>query len=155
MNSCILSKANIKVDQCTNRASYQSGGCGNSLAGPFAGGASYCADIPNAIFLKGNGEYDNMDTDCDGADNTAGDCGNDQTGQSQTSFQDLAQSYGISDLNANIHSYVVFGNEGSRPSFNPQAHGIKPLSVMAVVCDNQVVRLVLMVAAMRCIGQKD
>ncbi|CEJ90007.1 Putative Chitosanase [[Torrubiella] hemipterigena] len=117
---------------------HKSGGCSSSLAGPFAGGASYCADIPNAIFLKGNGQYDNMDTDCDGLDNTAGDCGDDQTGQSQTAFQGLAQSYGIEDLNANIHTYVVFGNEGGNPSFNPQNHGIKPLSVMAVVCNNQV-----------------
>ncbi|SCO76754.1 uncharacterized protein FRV6_00966 [Fusarium oxysporum] len=35
---------------------------------------------------------------------------------------------------ANLHSYVVFGTK----DLNPQGHGIEPLSVMAVVCRNQV-----------------
>lgn len=102
-------------------------------------GAVYCGDIPNAIFLKGSNEYDNMDIDCDGANNSAGDCANDPSGQGQTSFVDTVSQYGIQDLDANIHPYVVFGNEGGSPSFNPQDHGLQPLSVMAVVCNNQVV----------------
>ncbi|KAK2591597.1 hypothetical protein QQS21_010726 [Conoideocrella luteorostrata] len=102
------------------------------------GGAVYCSDIPNAIFLKGNNNYDNMDIDCDGANNAAGDCANDPSGQGQTAFVDSVKKFGIPDLDANLHPYVVFGNEGGNPSFNPQSHGLKPLSVMAVVCNNQV-----------------
>jgi hypothetical protein len=49
------------------------------------------------------------------------------------------QSFGIEDLDANLHSYVVFGNEGADPSFSPQEHEIEPLSIMAVVCNDQVV----------------
>lgn len=94
------------------------------------------------MFLKGpDGEYDNMDVDCDGANNSGGDCANDPSGQGQTSFVDIVSKFGIQDLDANIHSYVVFGNEGDNPSFAPQDHGIQPLSVMAVVCNDQVVRI--------------
>jgi hypothetical protein len=81
-----------------------------------------------------------LDIDCDGANNSAGGCGNDPSGQGETAFKDTVQTYGITDLDANIHPYVVFGNEGASPSFNPQSKGMKPLSVMAVVCNNQVVR---------------
>ncbi|TQV93105.1 hypothetical protein V2A60_003584 [Cordyceps javanica] len=123
------------------RSLYQahlSGECGNALSGPFSTGAVYCGDIPNAIFLKGpDGEYDNMDIDCDGANNAAGDCANDPSGQGQTAFVDTVSTYGIRDLDANLHSYVVFGNEGGSPSFSPRDHGVRPLSVMAVVCNNQ------------------
>jgi chitosanase len=75
-----------------------------------------------------------MDIDCDGANNSAGDCANDPSGQGQTAFKDTVSSYGISDLDANLHSYVVFGTE----SYDPQSSGLQPLSVMAVVCNNQV-----------------
>lgn len=102
-------------------------------------GAVYCGDLPNAVFLKGDNSYDNLDIDCDGANRSAGDCANDPTGQGQTSFKHIVQSYGIEDLDANLHTYVVFGNEGENPSFRPQDHGIEPLSVMAVVCNGQVV----------------
>jgi hypothetical protein len=99
----------------------------------------FCGDIPNAIFLKGSsGNYDNMDVDCDGSDDKVGDCSNDPTGFGETAFKDTVQSYGISDLNANIHPYVVFNEP---PFFNAEQHGMKPLSVMAVVCNNQVVSL--------------
>jgi chitosanase len=82
-----------------------------------------------------------MDIDCDGANRQAGKCANDPTGQSQTAFQDEVRAIsGLEDLDANIHPYVVFGNEGSSPSFNPQNKGMKPLSVMAVICNNQLVR---------------
>ncbi|KAM0263151.1 hypothetical protein ACHAQJ_001304 [Trichoderma viride] len=118
---------------------HKSGNCQNALSDTFSGGAKYCGDIPNAIFLKGsNGNYDNMDIDCDGANNSAGACSNDPSGQGQTAFQDTVQNFGIEDLDANIHPYVVFGNEGASPSFAPQDHGMQPLSVMAVVCNNQV-----------------
>ena len=113
----------------------KAGNCAKSLSEAFDGGAAYCSDIPNAIFLKSNGAYDNMDIDCDGANNSAGDCANDPSGQGQTSFVDTVKTYGIEDLDANLHSFVVFGTE----SFFPQDHGLEPLSVMAVVCDNQLV----------------
>lgn len=80
-----------------------------------------------------------MDIDCDGANRHGGACANDPTGQGETAFKDTVKSYGISDLDANVHPYIVFGNEGGNPSFNPKDHGIKPLSVMAVVCNGQVV----------------
>ncbi|KAL7972228.1 glycoside hydrolase family 75 protein [Trichoderma sp. SZMC 28014] len=116
-----------------------SGTCQNALSDAFSGGAVYCGDIPNAIFLKGSsGNYDNMDIDCDGANNSAGACSNDPSGQGETAFKDTVQSYGIDDLDANIHPYVVFGNEGANPSFSPEQFGMQPLSVMAVVCNNQV-----------------
>ncbi|KAF5124307.1 Endo-chitosanase [Metarhizium anisopliae] len=120
---------------------HKAGTCSKKLSGTFSGGATYCGDLPNAIFLKGSsGNYDNMDIDCDGANNSAGGCANDPSGQGQTSFKDTVKTYGIPDLDANIHPYVVFGNEGASPSFNPQSKGMKPLSIMAVVCNNQLVR---------------
>lgn len=123
------------------RDTTQAGTCSKKLSGTFSGGAAYCGDIPNAIFLKGSsGNYDNMDIDCDGANNAAGGCANDPSGQGQTSFKTTVKTYGIPDLDANVHPYVVFGNEGASPSFNPQSHGMKPLSIMAVVCNNQLVR---------------
>lgn len=64
-------------------------------------------------------------------------------------FQATAATYGIPDLNSSIHGYVVFGNEGSKPSFNPLAAGMVPLSVMAIVCGNQIVSLV---SLPRCLG---
>ena len=120
----------------------QSGTCSKDLSGSFSGVASYCADIANVIYLKGSsGNYDNMDIDCDGSNNSAGGCSNDPSGQGETAFKDTAESYGIPDLDANIHPHVVFGNEGSNPSFDPQKNGMKPLSVMAVVCNSQVVSI--------------
>ncbi|KAF4584141.1 putative chitosanase precursor [Ophiocordyceps camponoti-floridani] len=86
-----------------------------------------------------------MDIDCDG-DSTAPfndtRCKSSLDTQSQTSFREELAPYGITDLNANIHTYVVFGNTGSKPgwpTFDPAAHGIKPLSVMAVVCGQRLV----------------
>lgn len=87
-----------------------------------------------------------MDIDCDGAQA----CPDDPTFQGQTSFktayggyqgvQELSRAAGayVSDLNATRHPYVVFGNEGSKPTFNPKDYGMVPLSVMAVVCNGQV-----------------
>ncbi|KAL7805623.1 glycoside hydrolase family 75 protein [Trichoderma gracile] len=114
---------------------HKAGTCARPLSGTSSSGAVFCGDIPNAIFLKGSsGNYDNMDVDCDGADDKAGDCSNDPTGFGETAFKDAVQSYGIPDLNANIHPYVVV-NE--KPFFDGQQY-IKPLSVMAIVCNNQV-----------------
>lgn len=69
-----------------------------------------------------------------------GDCYNDPTGQSQTAFKDSVQEFGIDDLDSHIHTFVVLGNDNSADegdggkSFDPQSVGIKPLSVVAVVC---------------------
>ncbi|KAJ5557946.1 hypothetical protein N7535_009439 [Penicillium sp. DV-2018c] len=121
---------------------YKTGKCDNVLASGFSDGGSgtdvgYCGDIDGAIFLYGTadgGAYADMDIDCDGANNSAGDCSNDPTGQGVTAFKDIVSDYGIEDLDANIHPYVVFGNDGANPSFKPEDHGMEPLSVMAVVC---------------------
>lgn len=109
-------------------------------------GWSYCGDYKESglIYLAGPSVKESlgdMDVDCDGANRTAGKCSNDPSGQSQTAFKDQVQQYGISDLNANIHGYVVFGNEGSSPSFEPESVGMKPLSIMAVVCNNKLVSI--------------
>ena len=86
-----------------------------------------------------------MDIDCDGTQGGVGDdgrCGSSTDTQDQTSFEDTVQNYnkGVDDLNSYVHSYVVFGNVGNKggnwPNFDPEAHGIEPLSVMAVVCGN-------------------
>ena len=103
-------------------------------------------ELPCVIYLHGNGkQLANMDIDCDGQQGGAGEdgrCGSSGDTQSQTSFKDTIIDYkvGISDLNAKVHTYVVFGNDGTSPSFDPQKYGIEPLSVMAVVCGNKLVR---------------
>lgn len=133
------------------------GQCLNKLATGFystdVGGNSYsyCGDyLPyyNVIYLTGLlGSLANMDIDCDGTQGGPADdgrCGSSEDTQSITSFQDIVEGYdrGIKDLNANIHPYVVFGNAGKKPgwkTFSPRKHGIEPLSVIAVVCNNQLV----------------
>ncbi|KAK1465017.1 fungal chitosanase [Colletotrichum melonis] len=113
------------------------------------GDYGYCGDYLsnyNVIYIQGSGgRLANMDIDCDGAQ-THGDgrCGSSTDTQSQTSFKSEIQGYkaGINDLNAYVHPYVVFGNDGSKPgwpTFDPKKHGIEPLSVMAVVCNNKVI----------------
>ncbi|KAL3466904.1 fungal chitosanase of glycosyl hydrolase group 75-domain-containing protein [Aspergillus heterothallicus] len=113
---------------------------------------SYCQrhTSPHAIYLKGPGaSLANMDIDCDGTNTTGPDptdhrCTNSPDTQPQTAFQSLLQQpkYNISDLNTYIHPYIVLGNTGRRPTyrtFNPQRHGIHPLSLAAVVCNNKLV----------------
>ncbi|KAH8901052.1 family 75 glycoside hydrolase [Thozetella sp. PMI_491] len=110
---------------------------------------SYCGDHLadyNIIYLQGpSGQFVNMDIDCDGTQGGVGDdgrCGSSKDTQSITSFQDTVSSYnkGVNDLNAFVHPYVVFGNAGSRngfKTFDPQAYGVQPLSIMAVVCGDK------------------
>ena len=81
-----------------------------------------------------------MDIDCDGANRTFGACANDKTGQNITAFKHKLGGYGIGDLNANKHTYVVLGNQGATPSWMPDTVGVEPLSVVAVVCNNKLVR---------------
>ncbi|KAG5779418.1 hypothetical protein H9Q73_006907 [Fusarium xylarioides] len=99
---------------------HKAGSCSNRLSSRFPEGAVYCGDISGAIYLKGsNGNYDNMDIDCDGANNHAGACSNNPSGQGETAFKDTVKNHGIPDLDANVHPYVVFGNDGASPSFDP------------------------------------
>ena len=112
---------------------------------------SYCGDHLsdyNVMYIQGTGgALVDMDVDCDGQQGGLGDdgrCGSSQDTQSITAFQDTVAGYkkGINDLNAFVHPYVVFGNYGSRSgfvTFDPQQYGVEPLSVMAVVCNNQLV----------------
>jgi hypothetical protein len=104
----------------------------------------------NVIYLQGTkGKLVNMDIDCDGIQGSSADdgrCGSSGDTQSVTSFQDRIQDYGAGrkDLDANIHPYVVFGNVGTKknwPTFDAQKHGIKPLSIIAVVCGEKMVGL--------------
>ncbi|KAG5995875.1 hypothetical protein E4U54_002753 [Claviceps lovelessii] len=115
------------------------------------GNFDYCADHLQAdqvIYIQGRrGALANMDIDCDGIQHGPADdgrCGASSDTQSVTSFADLLRSYrtGQRDLDANAHPYVVFGNGGSRanyPDFDPRKHGVEPLSVMAVVCNNKLI----------------
>lgn len=107
---------------------------------------SYCQDTETGVlYIHGaGGQLVNMDIDCDGEQGGAGEdgrCGDSEDTQSQTSFKDTVASYGsgVKDLNAKVHPYVVFGNDQTDPSFDPQSYDIQPLSVMAVVCGNQLV----------------
>ncbi|KAM5354297.1 hypothetical protein ACJ41O_000947 [Fusarium nematophilum] len=131
------------------------GSCKKVLASGFyssdgdSGSYTYCGDHLddyNVIYLQGkNGELVNMDIDCDGIQGGPADdgrCGSSGDTQSITSFQDTIEKYGTGqkDLDANAHSYIVFGNEGSKPdwpTFDPEEYGVRPLSVMAVVCNNK------------------
>ncbi|KAM3520156.1 hypothetical protein NHJ13051_007030 [Beauveria bassiana] len=133
------------------------GQCSNKLKSGFHsidgdnGSFSYCGDHLDdyrVLYLQGkNGNFVNMDIDCDGIQHGPADdgrCGSSDDTQSVTSFQSIVQGYGTGqkDLDAFIHPYVVFGNEGSRsgyPNFNPQDYGVEPLSVMAVVCNNKLI----------------
>jgi hypothetical protein len=110
-------------------------------------GFVYCGHNLNTsssiIYLQGSsGALANMDICCDGIQGGPSDdgrCASSPSTQSITAFQWILESYGTNqtDLDANAHPYVVFGNVGEDPdwpSFDPQAYGIEPLSVMAVVC---------------------
>ncbi|KAF2000848.1 glycoside hydrolase family 75 protein [Amniculicola lignicola CBS 123094] len=132
--------------------SNKNGICSQPVSIPYRSAQSeadtvYCKDNPTgALFLKDDTTgYADMDIDCDGLDRSSGDCFNDPTGQSQTAFKDLVKEYGgIEDLSSQIHSYIVLGNDNSETEgnggqkFDPeQDAGIKPLSVVAVVCNNK------------------
>lgn len=115
-------------------------------------GFAYCGDHIDdygIIYLQGaNGKLANMDTDCDGdrSKNDDGRCDDGHSVQSATAMRDYVSAYknGVPDLNPFVHDYVVFGNSGDKDgwiTFDPRDHGMKPLSVMAVVCNNKLVRI--------------
>ncbi|KAF2727200.1 fungal chitosanase [Polyplosphaeria fusca] len=126
--------------------------CANKLSIAYNSGQAksdtvYCKDkASGAVFLKDikKGGYADMDIDCDGASVQQGACSNDGTGQGITAFQDQVKKFGINDLDSQIHTFVVLGNDNSASEgnggtpFDPaQSANIKPLSVVAVVCNNQ------------------
>ncbi|KAI1411645.1 glycoside hydrolase family 75 protein [Hypoxylon sp. FL1857] len=113
-------------------------------------GFAYCGDHVDdygIIYIQGGGgKLANMDTDCDGdrSKNDNGGCDGAHSVQSATAMRDYVSAYsnGVSDLNPFVHDYVVFGNSGDKAgwiTFDPRDHNMKPLSVMAVVCNNQLI----------------
>lgn len=131
-----------------------SGECANPVSSTdfhsvYGGGSGfgYCADSSrDVVYISGqSSQLTNMDVCCDGIQDGPADdgrCETDPSLLSITAFQYLVEGYGTGqkDLDANAHPYVVFGNTGDTPgwpTFNPQDHGIEPLSVMAVVCGDQ------------------
>ncbi len=112
---------------------------------------TYCQDSATGVlYLHGQGSsLADMDVDCDGLQ-TGGDGRCQGTNQDITAFKDYVQQYSqlttyVLDLNPNYIPYVVFGNEcdsGCAPGytpFDPKQFGVQPLSVMAVVCNGQLV----------------
>jgi hypothetical protein len=110
------------------------------------------------IYIQGrDGALANLDVDCDGttppSSNTSttandGRCRADLSPDLQpaTSFRDILRGYNkpnVSDLNPYVHPYVVFGNApGMRHRhgwrvFDPTKYGMRPLSVMAVLCPDK------------------
>lgn len=111
---------------------------------------SYCGDHKNdlgVVYLQGPNKFSNLDVDCDGAQGGPQDdgrCDASTDTQDTTSIKWILDQYdvGISDLNPHEHSYVVFGNSGTKPgwkTFNPRDAGVEPASLMAVVCGDQMV----------------
>ncbi|KAI1842026.1 hypothetical protein JX265_001334 [Neoarthrinium moseri] len=106
---------------------------------------SYCGDHLDdykVIYIQGtNGALADMDVDCDGDDSPSGDrrCESAEEREPETSFQDIIRGYKkeITELNSVRHSWVVLGNVGRKPKFNPKQYGVLPLSIVAVVCNNQ------------------
>lgn len=100
-----------------------------------------------------------MDIDCDGTLGSGnGDCDSSGDTQDQTTFGDTVASYnkGISDLNAYVHSYVVLGNQGTKDgyvNYDPQSAGIEPLSIVAVVCGDKMVKSFTLHTVRRCLFQ--
>jgi hypothetical protein len=92
-----------------------------------------------------------MDIDCDGEHGVGDDGSCDGSGdtQSGTSYGENISQWApdISELNPYVHTYTVFGNVGDNADgssnvpgytvFQPDQHGVAPLSIMAVVCNNQ------------------
>ncbi|KAI4167788.1 MAG: hypothetical protein LQ343_006920 [Gyalolechia ehrenbergii] len=109
---------------------------------------SYCQTsvASKAIFLQGPSTLANMDIDCDGdlSNPVDGRCGSSDDTQGETRWKaevQVASNRKIKDLNANIHPYVVFGNErdDGGATFDPRSFGVRPLSVMAVVCGDKLI----------------
>ncbi|KAA8902930.1 fungal chitosanase of glycosyl hydrolase group 75-domain-containing protein [Sphaerosporella brunnea] len=97
-------------------------------------GFGFCTDTAGALYVSGPGELADMDIDCDGAHK----CTGDGSFQSGTAFDDILQSqgYGIESLDASKHTFVVLGT--CDVAVDTLTGGpIQPLSLVAVVCNNQ------------------
>ncbi|RPA97013.1 Chitosanase-domain-containing protein [Choiromyces venosus 120613-1] len=123
---------------------YKDGKCPIALKSGFqfsekqAKSAKYCtAPDRKLIWIAGPNSLADMDIDCDGSNRSAGKCANDLTGQGQTAFRDNVARYGVEDLDSNKHSYIVFGNQGYSPSFEPTQYGVPELGIAVVVCAGQ------------------
>ncbi|KAF2758845.1 endo-chitosanase [Pseudovirgaria hyperparasitica] len=115
-------------------------GLGDSSYGGSSPSVTYCHDTTANVITSKSGGYADMDIDCDGQHSTEGRCSNDGSQQSETAFKDTVAQYGIADLDAHVHPYVVFGNSGAEGmEFSPQSHGVEPLSVVAVVCGGKLI----------------
>ncbi|KAK6082884.1 fungal chitosanase [Seiridium cupressi] len=137
----------VRNKTCTNKLAtgfYSTGRGKNTF--------SYCGDHLsdyNVVYIQGNnGLLADMDVDCDGAIQRSPEndrrCDSSPDRSSGTAFRELIQGYrkGIRDLDPYIHSYVVLGNDGSKHggiTFDPTEHGIDPLSLVAVVCNDKLV----------------
>jgi chitosanase len=109
----------------------------------------YCMDkTSNVVFLKNpNGGFADMDIDCDGAGKGQGGCSNDPSGLGETSFQSQLQDLtkgAVKDLDSNKHTFVVLSNfvtidapGDKRKPFDIESVGVEPLSIIAIVCGDQ------------------
>ncbi|ETS78242.1 hypothetical protein PFICI_10304 [Pestalotiopsis fici W106-1] len=115
--------------------------CTNKLATGFystipgTNSFSYCGDHLadyNVVYIQGtNAQLADMDVDCDGAIQSGsaendGRCPSSSPYRSsQTAFRDTVQSYGkgIQDLDPNIHSFIVFGNDFNRGDVGGPGNG--------------------------------
>ncbi len=110
---------------------------------------SYCGDhlaSDGVIYLQGTGgKFVNMDIDCDGTQHGVGDdgrCGYQRRHPVHHVLPGHREGLqqGVNDLNAFVHSYVVFGNVGSKEETGRTSTlrrtASEPLSIMAVVCGN-------------------
>ncbi|KAF4982334.1 hypothetical protein FZEAL_2033 [Fusarium zealandicum] len=127
------------------------GSCTNKLATGFLGSkfddgkSSYCGDHladNGVIYLLGEGgTFSNMDVDYDGAQDGPrydGRCDESTMTIPTTAIKSIIQGYnvGISDLNPHEHSFVVFGNSGTKAgwkTFDTRECGVQKASLMAVV----------------------
>ncbi|KAI9679097.1 MAG: hypothetical protein M1829_001767 [Trizodia sp. TS-e1964] len=107
---------------------------------------SFCGDAIDegikAVYISSSSNpyhYSRFAVDCDGSNMYGIGCGSDQTGQAKTAFKDILKVNKLKDLDATIHSYVVFGND----AFKIRPHNIKPLSLVAILCGGKLAYAVL------------
>lgn len=110
---------------------------------------SYCGDHLDdlgVVYLQGPRKFSDMDVDCDGAQGGPQDdgrCDASTDTQDTTAIKWVIEGYdiGIDDLNPHEHSFVVFGNSGTKPGWKTfiarcRCRACEP---QAVVCGDQMV----------------
>ncbi|KAJ3463345.1 hypothetical protein MRS44_008131 [Fusarium solani] len=111
------------------------GTCTNKLATGFFD-SKFDDGNYGVVYLQGEGgTFSNMDVDCDGAQGGPQDdgrCGESTTTIPTTSIKYIIEGYnvGISDLNPHEHSFVVFGNSGTKACFT--ASGVTQTATTAI-----------------------